>query len=94
MDLLRKAVDLIKQETKNSVIALGSAQESKALLVMGVTSDLCQKGLDAAKLILDVAKVIGGSGGGRKDFAQAGGNKPENFAKAFQELRDIISNLK
>jgi len=94
MDLLRRTVDLIKQKTNNSVIILGSIQAGKALLVMAVTEDLVQKGLDASKLIRDVAGVIGGSGGGRKDFAQAGGNKPENLVKAFQELKNIISNLK
>jgi len=94
MDLLRKTVDLIKQKTDNSIIALGSTYAGRALLVMGITSDLCQKEMDAARLILEPAKMIGGSGGGRKDFAQAGGNKPENFEKAFQELRNIIANAK
>ncbi len=93
MDLLRKNIDLIKQKATNSVIALGSQVNGRAMLVMGVTEDLCQKGVDASNLIRGVAKVIGGSGGGRKDFAQAGGNKPENFPQAFEELKNIIRNL-
>jgi len=94
MDLLRRALDLIKQRTDSAIIALGSVLDDKVLLVMGITPDLVTKGLDASVLIRDVAKVIGGSGGGRKDFAQAGGNKPENLEKAFQEFKDIISDLK
>lgn len=94
MDLLRKNVDLIKEKTASAVIALGSKSQDKALLVMGVTEDLCQKGLDASKLIRDVSGFIGGSGGGRKDFAQAGGNKPENFSQAFDKLKEIIRDLK
>jgi len=94
MDLLRKTVDLIKQRTDNAVIALASQDVARALLVVGITPDLLARGLDASILIRDVAKVIGGSGGGRKDFAQAGGNKPENLEKAFQEFKNIISNLK
>ncbi|MFH0913312.1 MAG: DHHA1 domain-containing protein, partial [Candidatus Omnitrophota bacterium] len=94
MDLLRKTIDLIKQKTDNAVIALGTIVDNRALLVIGITPGLCQKGWDASKLILDVSSVIGGSGGGRKDFAQAGGNKPENLGKAFQELKNIITNLK
>jgi alanyl-tRNA synthetase len=94
MDLLRENVDLIKGKTDNSIIALGSNKDGRALLVMGVTADLCPKGWDASKLIRDVAKVIGGSGGGRNDFAQAGGSRPENFAQAFQELRNLINNVK
>jgi alanyl-tRNA synthetase len=93
MDLLRKTVDLIKQKVDNTIIALGSNQDGKALLVIGATQDLSNKGIDASSLIRPVAACIGGSGGGRLDFAQAGGNKPENFAAAFQELKNIINNL-
>ncbi len=91
--LLRKGVDLIKEKVDNAVIALGSTNQGRALLVMGITPDLVQKGLDATGLIKEVAGVLGGSGGGRKDFAQAGGDKPENFEAAFQELKNIIRNL-
>ncbi len=94
MDLLRKTIDLIKERTDNAVIVLGSVLDGRALLVMGITPDLLARGLDASILIRDVAKVIGGSGGGRKDFAQAGGNKPENLEKALQEFKNIIGNLK
>ncbi|MCK9603966.1 MAG: alanine--tRNA ligase [Candidatus Omnitrophica bacterium] len=90
MDLLRKNVDLIKQKTTNTVIALGSKNQGRALLVIGMTQDLNQKGLDASKLILSLGQIIGGNGGGRKDFAQAGGTKPENFEQAFNELKNII----
>ena len=94
MDLLRKTIDLIKERTDNAVIVLGSVLDGRALLVMGITPDLLARGLDASILIRDVARVIGGSGGGRKDFAQAGGNKPENLEKALQEFKNIIGNLK
>jgi alanyl-tRNA synthetase len=94
MDLLRRTVDLIKQKLNNAIICVGSSSDARAFLVIGVTEDLCQKGIDASGLILKVSSLIGGSGGGRKDFAQAGGNKPENFQKLFQELRAIIANLK
>jgi len=70
MDLLRKTLDLIKQKTGNAIIALGSQMDDRALLVMGVTRDLVDKGVDASKLIRPVAACLGGSGGGRKDFAR------------------------
>ncbi|MDO8662832.1 MAG: alanine--tRNA ligase [Candidatus Omnitrophota bacterium] len=91
IDLLRKNVDLVKAKTSNAIIALASVKEGKVLLVMGVTEDLCNKGIDAGKLIRQIAPIIGGSGGGRADFAQAGGSKPENLAQAFDELRKVIS---
>ena len=90
MDLLRKNADLIKEKTQNSVIALGSKAEGRAFLVVTLTPDLCARGLDASKIIPDIAKIIGGSGGGRQDFAQAGGNEPEKFPQAFKELAGII----
>ncbi len=93
MGLLRNTVDLIKQKSGNTVIALGSNSQGKALLVIGVTPDLIQKGLDAVKLIRDISGVIGGSGGGRSDFAQAGGAKPENFPEAFRALKNTVANL-
>jgi alanyl-tRNA synthetase len=93
MDLLRKYVDLIRDKTNKAVIVLGAKQQNRALLVIGITLDLCDEGFDAAKLIGDIAKIIGGSGGGRCDFAQAGGSKPENFEIAFQELKNIVLKL-
>jgi len=90
MNLLRKNIDLIKSKTKSSIIALGSVVGGRAMLVMGLTPDLVVKGLDAGAMIKDIAQIIGGSGGGRADFAQAGGSKPENFNQAFEKLRDII----
>ncbi len=91
IDLLRKNVDLVKAKTNNAIIALASVKDGRVLLVMGVTEDLSKKGIDAGKLIRQIAPLIGGSGGGRADFAQAGGNKPENLAQAFDELRKVLS---
>lgn len=92
MSTLRLLADKIKEELKQGVIALGSQdnQQKKAYLVIAVTEDLLSKGLDAGALIRQVAPVIGGSGGGRKDFAQAGGSNPDNFDLAFSKLKDII----
>lgn len=93
MNILRKTVDLLKEKTDNAVIALGSVVSGRPILVMGVTADLCAKGVDASVLINEVAKGIGGSGGGRKDFAQAGGSRPEGLAAAFEKLKELIGNL-
>jgi len=92
INLLRKNIDLIKEKTENSVIALGSSMQGKAFLVVGLTPDLAGRGLDAVKLIREIAGLIGGSGGGRQDFAQAGGNNPDNLQEAFQKLKEIINN--
>ncbi len=94
MPALRLLADKVKEELKQGVIALGSQDnaQSKAYLVIAVTQDLCKKGIDASKLIRLISPIIGGSGGGRPDFAQAGGSKPENLAQAFAELRKVINS--
>jgi len=93
INALRKLMDFVKEKAGLSVIALGSRVNDKAFLVIGVTSDLLPKGFDALELIRKAAPLIGGSGGGRKDFAQAGGKQPENFALAFKEVKGIIVEL-
>jgi len=93
MNALRSLVDMIKAKLNQVVIALGSQDRERAFLVIGLTTDLCAKGLSAKNLILEVAPIIGGSGGGREDFAQAGGSKPENFKLVFDKIKDIIIKL-
>ncbi|TAM43186.1 hypothetical protein EPN54_00590, partial [bacterium] len=95
MNALRFLADQIKKELRLGVIVLGSQdnEQKRANLVIVLTQDLLSRGLDAGALIRQVAPVIGGSGGGRRDFAQAGGTKPENFILAFDKLKDIIKEL-
>lgn len=90
---LRLLADMIKEKMNQSVIALASQEGTKGFLVVGLTADLCVKGLSAKDIISQVAPLIGGSGGGREDFAQAGGSRPENFALVFDKIKDIIIKL-
>ncbi|MDI6758327.1 MAG: alanine--tRNA ligase [Candidatus Omnitrophota bacterium] len=92
MNLLRKNVDFVKGKIDNCIVALGSKSKDGVVLVIGITADLCERGWDAVKLIKAAAIQINGSGGGRQDFAQAGGNSPENLGRAFEELKSIIIN--
>ncbi|MDD5668687.1 MAG: alanine--tRNA ligase, partial [Candidatus Omnitrophica bacterium] len=95
MELLRKALDLVKTKVHNSgaVIVFGSRNDDKAFLVVGVTQDLVQKGVDASKLIQEPAHLIGGKGGGRKDFAQAGGTHADAFPQAFENIKQSVKTL-
>ncbi|MDD5154884.1 MAG: alanine--tRNA ligase [Candidatus Omnitrophica bacterium] len=96
MNTLRLMTDKVKERLKQGVVALGSQdnEQDRAYLVVAVTQDLVSRGLDATALARQIAPTIGGSGGGRKDFAQAGGTKPENLEKAMQELKEIIAKVK
>jgi alanyl-tRNA synthetase len=83
---LRAALDQLKSRLGSAIIVLGSAEsDSKVLLVAGVTSDQASR-VRAGELIAAVAAQIGGKGGGRADFAQAGGNKPENLDQALASV--------
>jgi len=94
MSSLRLLADKVKEELKQGVVVLGSQdnKQKRLYLVIAVTQDLLSRGLDAQALIRQVAPIIGGSGGGRKDFAQAGGNNPEKFPEAFALLKKIIQD--
>jgi alanyl-tRNA synthetase len=69
---------------------LGWAEDGKVSLLAAVTDDLHGKGLEAGKLVGEVAKVVGGKGGGRKDMAQAGGSDPSKLGEAMQRAKALI----
>ena len=78
---------------KSSIIVLGSSSEDKVTLVAAVSKDLTNKGYHAGKIIKQVASIVGGGGGGRADFAQAGGKKPAKLNDALNAVPDIVSEF-
>jgi alanyl-tRNA synthetase len=80
---LRSMMDDLKAKIGSGVVVLGAAIDDKAAFIAGVTDDLIkEKGLKAGDIIREVAKVAGGSGGGRPDMAQAGGREPSKVSEA------------
>jgi alanyl-tRNA synthetase len=86
---LRDALDRLKDKLGSSVIVLGSVQEGKVLLVAGVSDDLVGR-MKAGEIAGLVAAKVGGRGGGRADFAQAGGTQPENLAAALAGVESLV----
>jgi alanyl-tRNA synthetase len=86
---LRDAVDQLKSKLGSSVIVLATVQEGKVVLVAGVSADLLTR-MKAGDIAGAVAAQVGGKGGGRADFAQAGGSQPENLAKALAGVESLI----
>ncbi len=72
------------------VVALGTAQDSKAVLVVKIAPEWVQRGLHAGQLARELAQRINGSGGGKPDFAQAGGKQPDQLPTALQTLPELI----
>lgn len=90
-DELRNIWDNIKQELGSGIAVLGSRNDKKAFILVGVTDDLTSK-YNAGKIVKELAAVIGGGGGGKADLAQAGGSKPENLAQALKSTEDVLGN--
>jgi alanyl-tRNA synthetase len=86
---LRDAVDQLKSKLGSSVIVLATVQEGKVVLVAGVSADLLTR-MKAGEIAGAVAAQVGGKGGGRADFAQAGGTQPENLGKALAGVESLI----
>jgi alanyl-tRNA synthetase len=88
---LRKIVDAGKKEIKNGVLIVFSIFDGKVGVSVGVTSELTKK-FDAVELVKEAADILGGKGGGgRKDFAQAGGDNENKIEEASQAVLKKIS---
>jgi alanyl-tRNA synthetase len=88
---LRDSIDQLKQKLGSSVIVLATVEDGKVVLVAGVSADLVAQ-LKAGDIVGAVAAQIGGRGGGRADFAQAGGTQPENLAAALASVESLVRN--
>jgi alanyl-tRNA synthetase len=86
---LRDALDQLKGKLGSSVIVLASVQEGKVVLVAGVSDDLVDR-MKAGEIAGLVAAKVGGRGGGRADFAQAGGTQPENLGAALAGVESLV----
>jgi alanyl-tRNA synthetase len=87
---LRAAVDQLKDRLKSAVVVLASVENpAKVLLVAGVTADQTSR-IKAGELAGAVAAQVGGRGGGRADFAQAGGSKPEALDAALESVQEFV----
>ncbi|HEV2021279.1 MAG TPA: DHHA1 domain-containing protein, partial [Terriglobales bacterium] len=89
---MRVLVDNLRQKLGSGVVVLGSVADGKVALIVGVTKDLVER-LPAGKIIGPVAKVVGGSGGGRPDLAEAGGKDPEALDAALAEVYSVVESL-
>ncbi len=87
---LRKLVDKGKKELGEGIIIVFANQQDKVGVAVGVTNTLTKK-YDAVKFVKLSSEIIGGKGGGgRKDFAQAGGQDPKKIDEALNKLRELI----
>ncbi len=86
---LRTLADSLRDRLGSGVVVLASRSEGKAALVVTVTRDLVDR-VQAGQVVKTLAPIIGGRGGGRPDFAQAGGRQPERIGELFTACRELL----
>jgi alanyl-tRNA synthetase len=84
-------VDRLRQKAPSAVVVIGWSEDSRVQLIAAVTDDLTKKGLHAGKLIGQVAKVVGGGGGGKPTMAQAGGKDPAKLSEALELAKNLAT---
>ncbi|MDA7638469.1 alanine--tRNA ligase [Candidatus Pelagibacter sp.] len=88
---LRKLIDEGKKEIGEGLVIIYAINDNKVGLAVGVTKTLEDK-FDAVKIVRAGSEVIGGKGGGgRADFAQAGGTLPEKIEESFENIKKLIN---
>jgi len=92
MNGLRQMTDMISDRLGSGIIVLATEINTKANIIVKVSKDLSER-LNAVDLIRRIAKHVGGSGGGRPDMAQAGGNNPNGIKKALESVGEQIREL-
>ncbi len=92
-DALRMLSEEVLNRLKSGVVILGSAGGGKVSLAVKVSKDLVERGLHAGSIVREAAKVAGGGGGGRPDFAQAGGKDPSKLAESLATAERLVGEM-
>jgi alanyl-tRNA synthetase len=90
IESMREMTDYLRERLQSGVIVLGAVIGSKPTFVASVTKDLVERGISAANLVREVAKVVGGSGGGRETMAQAGGRDVSRIGEALAKVPSLV----
>ncbi len=91
-ETLRQLVDSLRQKVGSGVVVLGTIHDEKVALIAGVTKDLTAK-VHAGKMIQALAKLVGGSGGGRPDLAEAGGKDTSALKSTLSTIPALLEPL-
>jgi alanyl-tRNA synthetase len=89
---LRTLADTLKGQLASGVVVLASEADGKVSLVVSVTKDLTAR-VPAGQVVRQIAPIVGGGGGGRPDFAEAGGKDPGKIADLLRESRVVVERM-
>jgi alanyl-tRNA synthetase len=94
VEAVRSQIDRVRQKCGSAFIVFGwSEAEGKATLIAALTPDLVKRGVKSGEVVKQIAAVIGGSGGGKPDFAQAGGRDASKLPEAIQKAEELGKKL-
>jgi alanyl-tRNA synthetase len=91
-DGLRALVDRHRDQIKSGVVVLAAPGDGKVSVVVGVTADLTKR-VPAGQVVKQLAPIVGGGGGGRPDFAEAGGKDASKIAEMLAASRGIVEKM-
>ena len=89
-DAMREMGDRLKQELKSGVVVLGAVCDGKPSLLAMVTPDLVAKGFNAGQVVKEVAKVVGGGGGGKAELGQGSGKDASKLDEALKHAERLV----
>jgi alanyl-tRNA synthetase len=91
MNAFRTTADSLRDTLGSAGVGvIGAALGGKASVITVVTDDLVKRGLHAGDIVKEVARLVGGSGGGKPHLAQAGGKDPDRLAAALGRVPEIV----
>jgi alanyl-tRNA synthetase len=88
--ILREMADFLTDRLGSGVVVLGAVIGDRPLFIAAVTSDLVAKGYNAGDIIRQVSNVTGGGGGGKANFAQAGGKDKNKLDEALRLVKSLL----
>jgi alanyl-tRNA synthetase len=89
---LRGISDSLRDRLGSGVVVLASENDGKVGLIVSVTKDLTAK-IQAGRIVKELAPIVGGGGGGRPDFAEAGGKDPSKIDELLSKAPDVVRSL-
>jgi alanyl-tRNA synthetase len=89
---LRGLSDSLRDRLGTGIVVIASENDGKVSLVVSVTKDLTPR-IQAGRIVKEIAPIVGGSGGGRPDFAEAGGKDPSKIDELLERAPDLIGSL-
>jgi alanyl-tRNA synthetase len=91
-DALRGLADSLRAKIKSGVVVIASESDGKVQIVVAVTPDLTGR-VKAGQIVKEIAPIVGGGGGGRPDFAEAGGKQPEKIDEMLEASETVLARL-